>query len=64
VKGLETGRLATVLDPLDEEPITAPAEIFFLVSCAPQAGQTGIWSASEKRTILSKFSPQLGQWYS
>jgi hypothetical protein len=60
VNGLETGLLAVELPPLEAEPRKAPAEIFFLVSSAPHLGQTGILSASEKLTILSKFSPQLG----
>jgi hypothetical protein len=51
-------------ETLPLELIIAPAEIFFRVSCSPQLGQAGIWSASEKRTILSKDSPHLLQVYS
>jgi len=63
VKGLEAGLLTDVF-PLEEEPITAPAEISFWAFFSPQLGQTGVLSASEKRTILSKVSPQSGQQYS
>ncbi len=51
-------------EPLLLEPINAPAEIFFRVSCSPQLGQAGIWSDSEKLTILSKDLPHLLQVYS
>jgi hypothetical protein len=41
VKGLLDGLLDTADVPLEEEPITAPAVIFFWVSFSPQLGQTG-----------------------
>jgi hypothetical protein len=63
VKGLEAGPLTGVFPP-EEAPITAPAEINFRAFFSPQLGQTGVLSASENRTILSKVSPQSGQRYS
>jgi len=60
VKGLLVGLLTAAEFPLEEAPITAPAVIFFRVSFSPQWGQTGTWSASEKRISLSKTCPQPG----
>jgi hypothetical protein len=43
---------------LEVLPSDAKAEIFFFVFRLWQDGQDGLWSASEKRTIFSKSSPQ------
>ena len=45
-------------DPLPTEaPIEANEEIFFFVSLLWHCGQSGLRSASEKRTIFSNSSP-------
>jgi hypothetical protein len=49
---------AEALVPLDELPSDENTEIFLLVFRLWQAGQDGVWSASEKRTIFSNSPPQ------
>jgi hypothetical protein len=44
-----------------EFPRAAIAETFLRVSSLWQTGQTGLWLASEKRTIFSNSSPHLLQ---
>ena len=50
--------------PIPEVPNETTIEIFLWVSLLSHMGQTGIRSASEKRTIFSNGSPHLLHSYS
>jgi hypothetical protein len=56
--------LDELAEPDSEMPKDAMVEINLSVSALSQFGHSGVWSASENRTIFSNASPQLLQWYS
>jgi len=56
--------LAELVEPEEDAPKETTFESFFWVFGLAHLGQTGSWSASEKRSIFSNASPHSLQRYS